>query len=643
MKSKKSKLILLIATLVVAFSLVAVVLFNINRNKPIALPNILPLNNIQMIFVSNTLDNMNTAMSIGNISDRLGKNINDFNSIRSALNNIQKDSASYSKFASVPIYISTYTDGAWMIILESNNTPSVSSNVNTGRSEGYFYITPRNSSFKIGADINNNLLSASEKRQITDILLSHDEHSDIYIIEKLKTKDAAWVCHDVYFFDDLQVVSFYNNYAVTTKMLKDNASLFIQSFRNCNATYRIANENNLSTTWLTSQYIAAEELPPIVEEETPPAKEKKPEPAEEKKTEPKTPTPEEPAPPVIADAIFAAPSDIVTGPFAVNSHRDAGGILIQTSDNTLYYLDSKGTQKWKVNLDSKIIGEITEVDWYQNKKIQYMFNTATRLYIVDVLGNFVKKFPLSLPVKAQNQIAVQKTSDNDFAIYYNGIDNAFYYLKFNNNDLTIQKKNEGIGHVSQPYTILYEKNTPYVIVQKDDNTMQIYKSNGTLQANVDNKVKNNPASPVYNNSINSKGAFMTGSEDGTLVYINKNGSITTTSLLSKARPAVMYFDDNSAQGKDFFYISSKKIEGMTAMKKQLFSTDLDVNNITNTSITDYNGQVVFVIFSSSEHIANVVRYYKNGKVIKNSYTTSSMPTANDKDVFMADGKYVVKK
>ena len=272
-----------------------------------------------------------------------------------------------------------------------------------------------------------------------------------------------------------------------------------------------------------------------------------------------------------------------------------------------------------------------------------MFNTATRLYIVDVLGNFVKKFPLSLPVKAQNQIAVQKTSDNDFAIYYNGIDNAFYYLKFNNNDLTIQKKNEGIGHVSQPYTILYEKNTPYVIVQKDDNTMQIYKSNGTLQANVDNKVKNNPASPVYNNSINSKGAFMTGSEDGTLVYINKNGSITTTSLLSKARPAVMYFDDNSAQGKDFFYISSKKIEGMTAMKKQLFSTDLDVNNITNTSITDYNGQVVFVIFSSSEHIANVVRYYKNGKVIKNSYTTSSMPTANDKDVFMADGKYVVKK
>ena len=82
---------------------------------------------------------------------------------------------------------------------------------------------------------------------------------------------------------------------------------------------------------------------------------------------------------------------------------------------------------------------------------------------------------------------------------------------------------------------------------------------------------------------------------------------------------------------------------MTALKKQLFSTDLDVSNITKTSITDYNGQVVFVIFSSSEHTADVVRYYKNGKVIKNSYPTSSMPAANDKDVFMADGKYVVKK
>ena len=46
---------------------------------------------------------------------------------------------------------------------------------------------------------------------------------------------------------------------------------------------------------------------------------------------------------------------------------------------------------WKENIDSRIIGEIYQVDLYKNGRLQYAFNTENNFQIIDKNGNLVKK------------------------------------------------------------------------------------------------------------------------------------------------------------------------------------------------------------------------------------------------------------
>ena len=51
-----------------------------------------------------------------------------------------------------------------------------------------------------------------------------------------------------------------------------------------------------------------------------------------------------------------------------------------------------------------ILDNINQIDFYKNKKIQYVFNTEDSLYIIDRLGQNVEDFPLSLGQKLKEDI-----------------------------------------------------------------------------------------------------------------------------------------------------------------------------------------------------------------------------------------------
>jgi hypothetical protein len=95
------------------------------------------------------------------------------------------------------------------------------------------------------------------------------------------------------------------------------------------------------------------------------------------------------------------PSEIIYGPYAVKNHRSKTQcLMVQTADNLLYYLNSKGKILWKTSIDGKILGKPIEVDRFRNKKVQYVFNTKNKLYQIDILGRSVSGFPKKLKSSA---------------------------------------------------------------------------------------------------------------------------------------------------------------------------------------------------------------------------------------------------
>ena len=80
------------------------------------------------------------------------------------------------------------------------------------------------------------------------------------------------------------------------------------------------------------------------------------------------------------------------------------------------------------------MGGVSQIDFYKNKKLQLLFNTENKLYIIDRLGRFVKDFPISLPVKATNPHALFDYNKNrDYRILIAGEDEIVYNLKKDGN------------------------------------------------------------------------------------------------------------------------------------------------------------------------------------------------------------------
>lgn len=83
--------------------------------------------------------------------------------------------------------------------------------------------------------------------------------------------------------------------------------------------------------------------------------------------------------------------------WAVDNHYSRlSECLAQDADNVLCLIGADGMLLWKRPIDGKIVGPVSQVDFYGNGKLQYLFTTSKSLYIIDRLGNDVGSFPISL-------------------------------------------------------------------------------------------------------------------------------------------------------------------------------------------------------------------------------------------------------
>ncbi len=104
-----------------------------------------------------------------------------------------------------------------------------------------------------------------------------------------------------------------------------------------------------------------------------------------------------------ANALWSVALDrrIVQGPWLVTDHLSrTKQVLVQDDQNALALVSCTGKVLWKVNIDGPILGGIAQVDKFRNGKLQRLFNTASRLYVIDRNGKDVAPFPIDLPEKA---------------------------------------------------------------------------------------------------------------------------------------------------------------------------------------------------------------------------------------------------
>lgn len=135
----------------------------------------------------------------------------------------------------------------------------------------------------------------------------------------------------------------------------------------------------------------------------------------------------------------------------VNHNTREKEIFVQDASNKIYLINSTGRILWEQKLEGPLIGGMHQVDFYKNGKLQYLFNTAEKLHLIDRNGNYVERFPVTLRSEATAPLALfDYDKSRDYRIFIPGKDRKIYLYNIEGNVVTGWKFGKTESLVSLP-------------------------------------------------------------------------------------------------------------------------------------------------------------------------------------------------
>ena len=200
-------------------------------------------------------------------------------------------------------------------------------------------------------------------------------------------------------------------------------------------------------------------------------------------------------------------------------------VVVQDQNNVLYLFSNTGTLFWKKQLSSAIIGNISQVDLYMNRRLQMAFQTEDRFMILDRNGKIVAPF----------DIKISNESPKQFAVFDYDLNRNYRFLLSQGKQIQMfdnrGKKVSGfkLKKLKQPL-----QNPPkhirmgtkdFIVLQDIDGQVQILNRQGKeripLKSNAN--TSNNPIFEYRN-------TFATINKEGDLIQIDTKGNITVNDL-----------------------------------------------------------------------------------------------------------------
>jgi hypothetical protein len=87
---------------------------------------------------------------------------------------------------------------------------------------------------------------------------------------------------------------------------------------------------------------------------------------------------------------------IVSKPFIVRNYLTRKDeFLVQDSLLNIHYFSADGKHQWRKDVGGEIIGEVYQLDYLANNKLQLLLATDNKLHVIDRLGNNVPPFPVA--------------------------------------------------------------------------------------------------------------------------------------------------------------------------------------------------------------------------------------------------------
>ena len=236
--------------------------------------------------------------------------------------------------------------------------------------------------------------------------------------------------------------------------------------------------------------------------------------------------------------------EIIMYPHFVKNHVTKNlDIVVQDTKNNLYLISKDGKVIWKKKINQPILGQISQIDIYKNGRLQLIFNTKNKIYVLDRNGNNVKQFPKTFNDPITQPLAVFDYDNNkNYRLLVTQGSELLMYDKNGKKVSGFKYKKSSNNITSKPkhFRILNKD----FIVFKIGNKMKILNRKGRERINVNDDINfSNQNVFEYNDKLIST------TTDQKLVQIDINGVIDLSSLknlsLNSDGSNLVVLDENS--------------------------------------------------------------------------------------------------
>jgi hypothetical protein len=257
-----------------------------------------------------------------------------------------------------------------------------------------------------------------------------------------------------------------------------------------------------------------------------------------------------------------------------NHNTSEKEIFVQDLANRIYLINGSGRILWKQALDGPIMGDVYQVDYYKNGKLQYLFNTRGKIHLIDRNGNYVERYPISLRSNASNPLALfDYDNSRDYRLFVATEDRKIYLYdiegnmkagwRFGKTESTVRGKIQHFRVHGKDYIVALDENRVYFLNRR-----------GKERINLKERLELSPQNPLIldMNIREERPRWISTDTGGNVKAIYLDGSVSTLMNREMSPDHFFSMEDLTRDGiAEFLFVDGNELDVLEQDGKRLFN------------------------------------------------------------------------